>query len=238
VDPGVAGAGLEEEAMIAARWSLALAAALLSTGCDPAGCSRREAPSPVPTTVVAPSTAPRQVFQMLGPPFDSAGGDGDATTEDPDRYPIGSSAVIGARDFSFRLAQGGAFDGQTVLEIGPTGAADLVFRSKRGLVHTTFQLSPEELAGLQRELVSIDVYGLKAGYRDPSTEDGNFWIIHVQAAGQRKEVGCSNAFPQPLTHLSYFVRTSVVEPHRAALDQGEILPFDGPYHPHPSWSKK
>jgi hypothetical protein len=30
---------------------------------------------------------------------------------------------------------------------------------------------------------------------------------------------------------------SIVEPHRATLDQGEILPFNGPYHPRPRWTK-
>lgn len=37
--------------------------------------------------------------------------------------------------------------------------------------------------------------------------------------------------------ISYFVRAHVVERHRAALDQGEILPFKGAYHPRPSWTK-
>jgi hypothetical protein len=222
--------------MTAAASRLALLAALLSAGCNDAGCSKRDA-APGADAAATASPATPQVFGMLGGSFDNVAGDGNDTTEDTDRYPAGSSAVVGAQDFSFRLAQGGAFEGQTVLEIGPTGAAELVFRSKRGLTRADFQLSADELAGLQKELVSIDVYGLKAGYRDANTEDGTFWVLHVQANGQRKQVGCTNAFPGPLIHLSYFVRMNIVEPHRAALDQGEILPFNGPYHPRPSWTK-
>lgn len=233
----IAGASLEEEAMTAARWVLGLAAALLWTGCNDAGHSKGDAAPPAEATVPAAPGPASRVFEMLGPPFDDRAGDGDDVREDPDHYPAGTDAVKGAPDFTFRLAQGGTFEGQNILEIGPLGRAEMIFRSKRGWVHADFQLTAAELAGLQRELVDLDVYGLKAVYRTSATEDGTSWMLQVQAAGQRKEVWCANAFPEAMVRLSYYVRTRVVEPHGAALEQGEILTFQGPYHPPPRWTK-
>lgn len=215
---------------------LGLFAALLAMGSSAVACSKRSLDGDADFEA-APSAEPL-VIEMVGRPFQGLVGDGDRTEDDPDLYPFGSAGVPGAEDFSFRLAQGGPFAGINVLEIGPVGQSELVFKDRGWWVRARFQLTPSELEGLQRELAEIDVFGLKARYDLSTMEDGTFWTLHLQAAGQRKEIACNNAFPPRLNGLSQFVRTRIVAPHRAALDLGESFELGASlYHP-PTWTKR
>lgn len=147
-----------------------------------------------------------------------------------------STAIVGAKDFVFVLSQGSAFDGKNVLDVDAHGGATFVFGKNGAMFRAAFVLSPEQLEALQKELAAIDVFALDAHYVDEAVRDGTLWGLQVQAAGQRKTVGCGNAFPSAMVRLSRFVRLRIIDAHESAISNAVVLKgVDRPYHPPNRW---
>ncbi len=136
--------------------------------------------------------------------------------KDETKYPQGSTAISGAKDFVFVLGQGSGWHGFNTLRVNEAGKSVYVFGEGK-IRRAEFTLSAAQLDSLQKELTALDVFTLSAGYL-ANVYDGTQWFVKVQAGGQRKAIWCDNHFPARVVQISDFVAKNILPAFKKEID--------------------
>jgi hypothetical protein len=146
---------------------------------------------------------------------------------------VDDAQVLAAGDFHFLMGEGSGRDGYDVVNLWADGRCEYTFGQWQPVndpVHgwvtgkvwrrAEFRMPADTVTALRRLLVDVDYFTLKRGYH-ANVCDGTQWIVKARAAGRAKRVYCNNHFPVKVIALSEFVRTRILDPHRAEITRAE-----------------
>ena len=151
--------------------------------------------------------------------------------ETPEAF-VDDAQVLAGEDFQFLMGEGSGRDGYDLVKLRADGSCEYTFGEwqlqRKVWRRAEFQVAPETVADLRRLLVEVNYFRLKRRYH-ADAHDGTQWLVKARAAGRAKRVYCNNHFPAKIIKLSGFVRTRLLDPHRAEIAGAkavELAPMD------------